>query len=60
MKTKKRKGPGRPPGPTGKELKERFSVRAYPSDITALKEIDSTIQMAVDVGVPVLLKMAKR
>jgi len=52
----KRKGAGRPTGSTGKELKKRFSVRAYPSDINILRKKGVTLQKAVDFGIEWLKK----
>lgn len=54
MKKSKRK-PGRPPGPTKKEKKKQYSIRAYPSDVKALKRLDQSLQRAVDNGVDLLL-----
>jgi len=46
---------GRNHGPTGKELKKSFTIRAYPSDVESLQKIDKTLQKAVDSGVHLLL-----
>ena len=55
MRGGKRKGAGRPSGSTGKELKEKFTIRAYPSDVEALKKKDKTLQKAADQGTDLLL-----
>ncbi len=56
MRGGKREGAGRKPGSTGKELKKRFSIRAYPSDINKLSKNNKTLQKAVDIGIKVLLE----
>jgi len=55
MRGGERKRAGRKPGPTGKELKKSFTIRAYPSDVAALKKKDKTLQKAVDRGIDLLL-----
>ena len=40
----KRKGAGRPNGATGKELKKRYTLSAYPSDVADLKKLGLKLQ----------------
>ena len=40
----KRKGAGRPKGATGKELKKRYTLSAYPSDVAELKKLGLKLQ----------------
>jgi hypothetical protein len=47
MKSEKKKA-GRKPGPTGKELKKHFAIRAYPSKVTLLKQRGMSLQRVVD------------
>ncbi len=53
------KGPGRPFGGTGKELKKRYSVRAYQTKVSILNENGVTIQNIVDDGIALKLNQIK-
>lgn len=46
---------GRPPGPTGKELKKRVTIAIYPSDIKRMDEIGIKAQKLMDIAVADLL-----
>lgn len=45
---------GRPAALAGKK-KKRHTVRAYPSDVLALKEKGKSMQNAIDIGIAILL-----